>query len=100
MTRLLLLCSFALAACGGSKHDPVQPPPANVTCVKSGCSGTVCVEQGKDVITTCEFKPEYACYGKATCEAQPNGKCGWTQTPELAACIANPPPATGGEAPQ
>lgn len=61
-------------------------------CVKSGCSGTVCVEEGKEMVTTCEFKPEYACYGDAVCERQPGGACGFTQTPALSACLANPPP--------
>ena len=91
MTRLLLLCSFAIAACGGPKHDPVQPPPPNPTCVKSGCSGTVCTAQGKEVITTCEFKPEYACYQNATCTRQADGACGWTKTAELDSCLASPP---------
>jgi hypothetical protein len=61
-------------------------------CIKTGCSGTVCAEPGNDVVTTCEMKPEYACYQKATCEKQPSGSCGWTETPELAACLASPPP--------
>lgn len=61
-------------------------------CTKTGCSGTVCAETGSDIMTTCQFKPEYACYGDATCERQADGECGWTQTPELTACIANPPP--------
>jgi hypothetical protein len=61
-------------------------------CVKTGCSGTLCAETGNDLVTTCEFRPEYACYGDASCERQPDGACGWTQTPELARCLANPPP--------
>lgn len=60
-------------------------------CIKTGCSGTVCSEEGNDVVTTCEFKPEYACYQQATCEKQADGKCGWTQTDTLKACLANPP---------
>ena len=60
--------------------------------MKTGCSGTVCAEPGSDVVTTCEFKPEYACYREATCERQPDGKCAWTQSAELTACLANPPP--------
>ncbi|HEU0029545.1 MAG TPA: hypothetical protein VFQ53_02845 [Kofleriaceae bacterium] len=61
-------------------------------CIKTGCSGTICTEPGKDVFTTCEMKPEYACYANARCAKQPSGACGWTQTPELAACLKNPPP--------
>lgn len=54
-------------------------------CKVGGCSGQVCSD--KDVITTCEFRPEYACYQKAKCERQPTGECGWTMTEELMSCI-------------
>ena len=60
-------------------------------CIKTGCSGTVCAEPGNDTMTTCEFKPEYACYQSATCERQADGKCGWTQNDALTSCLANPP---------
>ncbi len=64
-------------------------------CVRTGCSGTVCAEPGNDVMTTCEFRPEHACYADAKCERQQNGACGFTQTPQLTACLANPPKAPG-----
>jgi hypothetical protein len=66
-------------------------PPAGGECKPSGCSGIVCSDQ--DIVTTCEFKPEYACYRDATCTRQEDGQCGWTPTPELDACLKNPPPA-------
>lgn len=104
-TVLSLAIVLGLAACGG-KSTPAAgggdtgggsatPPPsdpAQLSCIKTGCSGTVCTEAGNEVMTTCEFKPEYACYQKATCERQANGSCGWTQTDELQACLASPPP--------
>ncbi|HEY5838390.1 MAG TPA: DUF6748 domain-containing protein [Pyrinomonadaceae bacterium] len=62
-----------------------QPPGAG-RCFKTGCSSQVCAD--RNVITTCEFRPEYACYQKAMCERQRNGECGFTQTAELAACLA------------
>ena len=40
------------------------------------------------MITTCEYKSEYACYEKARCEKQADGKCGWTKSPDFDACIA------------
>ena len=55
-------------------------------CMKTGCSGAVCSDH--DVITTCEWRPEYACYQKATCERQRDGNCGFTQTRELTSCLA------------
>lgn len=103
MRNALLIFLFA---CGSksapppSEPAPNPPPPAAGECIKTGCSGTVCAEPGDDVITTCEYKAEYACYQDAKCERQPDGSCGWTQTPELAACLANPPPLDGAEVPQ
>ncbi len=55
-------------------------------CIKTGCSTQVCSDH--NVITTCEFRPEYACYQKAACERQRDGNCGFTKTPELTACLA------------
>jgi eight-cysteine-cluster-containing protein len=57
-------------------------------CVRSGCSGQICVPEGEEVFTTCEWREEYACYDDATCELQEDGDCGWTYTDELAACLA------------
>lgn len=55
-------------------------------CKKTGCSSQVCSDE--DVITTCEWSPEYECYKKAACERQKNGDCGFTQTPELTRCLS------------
>lgn len=54
-------------------------------CMKTGCSGQVCAD--KEMITTCEFRPEYECYKRAICERQRNGECGFTPTAELAECL-------------
>jgi hypothetical protein len=75
----------------GPDCEPVPPPPpAPGACRRTGCSGQVCASE--DVATTCEWLPEYACYAQATCEPQADGDCGWTITPEAAACLAHPPP--------
>jgi hypothetical protein len=55
-------------------------------CIRTGCSSQVCSDQ--TVITTCEFRPEYACYQKAACERQADGNCGFTKTAELTECLA------------
>jgi hypothetical protein len=70
-----------------------SPPTESPACAKAGCSGTMCVAAGEadDVVTTCDYRAEYACYQTARCERQASGACGWTQTAELAACLANPP---------
>lgn len=75
-----------------------QEPPTTGTpskmgaCKIGGCSAQLCGEADKgDLVSTCEFRAEYACYKSATCERQSNGECGWTQTASLTACLANPP---------
>lgn len=62
-------------------------------CAVAGCSGQLCVsaKEAGDIVTTCEYRSEYACYREATCEPQASGKCGWTPTSELQRCLANPP---------
>lgn len=78
---------------GYSIIDNRRAPPASsgsAACYKGGCSGQVC-SSSPDVITTCEFRPEYACYASARCERQPSGTCGWTKTPQLDSCLQNPP---------
>jgi eight-cysteine-cluster-containing protein len=59
-------------------------------CYVGGCSGEVCSDR-PDVVTTCQYRPEYACYRGAVCEEQVEGDCAWTETEELNACLANPP---------
>ena len=99
MKRFLMISLFLAASCGGgSKSEPAPSAPAPTqgepaaACAPTGCSGTVCGEVGEQVMTTCEYKAEYACYKTATCERQADGKCGWTDTPELKSCLASPPP--------
>jgi hypothetical protein len=60
--------------------EPVAAP-----CVKTGCSGHICADE--DMFTTCEWHESYACYATATCERQPGGECGWTETTELTNCL-------------
>lgn len=70
----------------GSRQLVVDSFRAN-NCQAGGCSGQACANTG--VTSTCEFRPEYACYRTATCEAQPSGFCAWTPTAELTQCLAN-----------
>ena len=60
---------------------------SDTDCLVTGCSAHVCAPQ--QVITTCEFLPEYACYQDediTTCGCHA-GRCGWDPTPQLAQCI-------------
>jgi hypothetical protein len=115
-TRTLLAVALAsiLAACGsqtntapgpgGGNDDPGEAaerdrpdegPSAGTDpgegaagdCVRGGCSGQLCIEEGDDGISTCEYREEYACYEDAACERQPSGQCGFTETAELSACL-------------
>lgn len=58
------------------------------------CNGPItCVNSEFDdsnIGGTCVARPEYACYqdSDARCEKQSNDQCGWTQTEELASCVA------------
>ncbi len=54
-------------------------------CVVSGCSSEICAET--EMMSTCAFRPEYACYARARCERQASGSCGWTKTADYRACI-------------
>jgi hypothetical protein len=71
-------------------NPPAPPPPPAAPCLTSGCSGQVCADHS--VITTCDWRPEYACYHTATCARQDDGACGWTATSALSSCLANATP--------
>lgn len=62
-----------------------EPASSSDECKITGCSGQICSDE--DVITTCEYKDEYACYKNAKCERQEDGKCGWTPTEDLVSCL-------------
>lgn len=68
-----------------SKVNDNEKSFENSGCIKTGCSGQICSD--KDILTTCEFKPEYACYKNTECKRQSNGQCGFTPTKELQECL-------------
>ena len=55
-------------------------------CRPTGCSGEICSDTTENSV--CWFKPEFACYKNTVCERQKSGKCGWTMTKELSACVS------------
>lgn len=69
-------------------HKLVEPVAQ--TCIVSGCSHEVCAEVA--MASPCIYRPQNACYQTATCEVQADGHCGWTQTDELQACLADAAP--------
>lgn len=58
-------------------------------CVVGGCSGQLCSDASSEpLMSTCEYREEYACYKDAVCEVQKGtGECGWTETQELSLCL-------------
>jgi hypothetical protein len=74
---------------GVSRYVDYQccPTTAPAPCMKTGCSGEICSD--KMVISTCMFRPEYACYAATTCERNADGVCAWNKTPEFEACYAS-----------
>lgn len=77
------------AAADGGDAAAEGGTPAAGTCHPTGCSGIICAAE--DQVSTCEYRPEYACYKTAECKQQDDGSCGWTKTAELDACLASPP---------
>lgn len=77
------------AACAGVgiQHEGYCEEPPGEGCMRAGCSGQLCVEEGMDIASTCEWRPVYECYQEASCERQPNGQCGFTPTHELVECL-------------
>ena len=54
-------------------------------CVTDGCSGQICRSKlDESVMTTCEWKEEYACYKKEGCLCQ-SGQCAWSA--QTTACV-------------
>ena len=59
----------------------------NNDCIKSGCSGQLCVNKNENVMTTCEWKEIYKCYKLAPCEKQTDGKFHFTPNQEFTKCL-------------
>jgi coxsackievirus/adenovirus receptor len=79
-------CEAACAGVGILHEGYCEEPPGD-GCVRAGCSDHLCVEEGVDIASTCEWRPVYQCYQQATCERQQNGQCGFTPTHELVECL-------------
>lgn len=81
---------------GGVVTPPITESPTTGTyvgagCAVGGCSSQVCGEAGEaeSVVTTCEWREDYACYRASRCEKQASGKCGWTETEEFKQCLTD-----------
>lgn len=65
----------------------------NTQCVVRGCANEICMDASADYNppSKCELKPEYTCLQPtfATCQLQPNNKCGWTYKANHPICMEN-----------
>ena len=86
MRIIIALLIAALFNIAFSVSAPTNLRLGDGICRPSGCSGQICSD--KSMISTCEFRPSYACYRGATCTRQANGMCGWTMTDSLKDCLA------------
>jgi hypothetical protein len=75
-----ILSTLILAGCGPGGIPPVENRR------KTGCSGEVCAAE--EVVSSCTWRPEYACYQQAVCSPRPGGACGFVVTPALDRCLA------------
>ncbi len=88
-----LACQYGFARdpATGCEQCRCNPGPAldggAAPCFRGGCSNQLCSDQ-PGLGSTCEWRPEYACYQQAACERQANGTCGHTPSPALTACLA------------
>ncbi len=79
---------FYIKLISGAGTPKSAQPLTKGECVIGGCSSQLCVDTSLgDIMSTCEYREEYACYQSATCERQSNGQCGWTETKELNECL-------------
>lgn len=103
---LIVLFPLLLLGCTNTIPEPSPEAPLDQTesplptsspvsetngCVRAGCSNQLCVDQSDadDIMTTCEYKDEYACLEQSVCERQANGECGWSESDEYISCMAN-----------
>ena len=75
--------------CQGNANGKAEPKQK--ACVRGGCSGELCVEEGTNMTSSCMWRDEFACYKKVKCERQASGQCGFTSTKTLQRCLSNPP---------
>ncbi len=71
---------------------PSASPPSQrfvaLECKLGGCNGEICQDKESETrVSSCVIVQGFGCYKTGRCEKQVNGKCGWTQTQELQACL-------------
>jgi hypothetical protein len=90
ITGLFLIIILIIIASLFIHRSKIKTKIEVAVCKRAGCSGQLCVSSdSKDIVSTCEWKDEYACYQKATCEKQKDNQCGFTPTEESKKCFSD-----------
>jgi len=89
----LVGCEAGTQQTQNETKEVITPPVAGTQCTKNsecvigGCSGQICSPASKGrMVSTCEWREEYACYKKTTCGCI-EGRCVWDQNPVFAVCV-------------
>lgn len=83
---ILLAITLVLVLSGTINLNPTIAPK----CIVAGCSGELCVDENDASaprVSICIWSNKFACYKQTVCEAQSNGKCGWTPNENFNRCL-------------
>lgn len=87
---LLIIIGCTTTTISPPEKQPTKPTEIDCTtnsdCVIGGCSGTLCHKKGENILTTCEYLPEYDCYRLINCGCV-NNKCEWEKTAVFEKCL-------------
>ncbi len=86
----LLLVIFLVACTNTLPGDEAKKAECrtNNDCSAGGCSGQVCTtkEKARELITTCEWLPEYDCLQETSCGCV-SGRCMWEESSAYKDCM-------------
>lgn len=89
LNTLVLLFVVLLTACT-QVNEPLAGAEcsSDSDCSPAGCSSQLCIpkEKANDIITTCEFRPEYECLRLTNCGCISN-KCQWIENDDYSECL-------------
>jgi eight-cysteine-cluster-containing protein len=82
-------CEYRNGKCVEIYEEPVECTQ-DPDCGTGGCSGQICglKEKVEDVVTTCEYRPEYDCLNLTSCKCI-DGICQWEENNAYMACTEN-----------
>ena len=88
LTIIFLLSLIFISSCNIKNDDASLVCNSDKDCVKSGCSGEVCVKKGAEITTACLYLEEYQCLKYLPCSCI-NSKCSFKENDEHLICLDN-----------